>query len=151
VIKVNSYSHGEDGISTEKSHIVQQMMDKALTKWASLSQGLTTFDQVRTFGQKDAETALLCWGSTRGACAEVGEALRLRVVQPVVLWPFPAAQVREALSGATRTIAVENNATAQLASLCARAGIPVTDTVLRYDGRAFGIDDLTARVQGVLQ
>jgi 2-oxoglutarate ferredoxin oxidoreductase subunit alpha len=80
----------------------------------------------------------------------VGEALGLRVVQPVVLWPFPAAQVREALRGATRVVAVETNATAQLAALAARFGITATDTILKYDGRSFGLEELTARVQAVV-
>jgi 2-oxoglutarate ferredoxin oxidoreductase subunit alpha len=151
VIKVNSYAHDESGISTEKPDVVRQMMDKSLRKWAALERDLSALEQVRTFGRKDAGTVLLCWGSTRGACAEAGEDLGLRVVQPVVVWPFPAAQLRTALEGATRIIAVENNATAQLATLCARHGIAVTDRILKYDGRSFSIEDLTARVQEVLR
>jgi 2-oxoglutarate ferredoxin oxidoreductase subunit alpha len=149
VIKVNSYAHDESGLTTEKPDIVRQMMDKALRKWAALERDLSALEQVRTFGRKDAGTVLLCWGSTRGACAEVGEHLGLRVVQPVVVWPFPAAQLRTALEGATRIIAVEHNATAQLAALCARHGIPVHDRILKYDGRSFSVEELTARVQEV--
>jgi len=127
------------------------MQDKWSRKKEALTRELEGMQLVNRFSTTDGTTTLLCWGSTRGACAEVGENLGLRVVQPVVLWPFPAEQLRAALAGSTRTIAVENNATAQLASLCARYGIPVTDRILKYDGRSFGIEELTTRVQEVLR
>jgi 2-oxoglutarate ferredoxin oxidoreductase subunit alpha len=127
------------------------MQDKWSRKEEALTKELAGMHLVNTFGTADASNTLLCWGSTRGACAEVGAALGLRVVQPVVLWPFPAAPLRAALAGSRRTIAVENNATAQLATLCARYGIPVHDRILKYDGRSFSIEDLTARVQEVLR
>jgi 2-oxoglutarate ferredoxin oxidoreductase subunit alpha len=149
VIKANSHTHREDGVTTEDAACARAMQDKWSRKEEALIQELGSMQLVNRFGKSDASDTLLCWGSTRGACAEVGEHLGLRVVQPVVVWPFPAAQLRTALEGATRIIAVEHNATAQLAALCARHGIPVHDRILKYDGRSFSVEELTARVQEV--
>jgi 2-oxoglutarate ferredoxin oxidoreductase subunit alpha len=150
VIKVNSHTHREDGITTERADFTRAMQDKWTRKGEALKRELEGMQLVNVSGNRSSPVTLFCWGSTRGACAEVGEALGLRVVQPVVLWPFPAAQVREALRGATRVVAVETNATAQLAALAARFGITATDTILKYDGRSFGLEELTARVQAVV-
>jgi 2-oxoglutarate ferredoxin oxidoreductase subunit alpha len=43
-------------------------------------------------------------------------------------------------------IAVEENATAQLAALAERHGIITHEKILRYDGRPFTVEDLVLRV-----
>ena len=97
-----------------------------------------------------AKTALLCWGSNKGVCREAAEKLGLRVIQVLVLSPFPEKSLREALQGVERLIAVECNATGQLASLAGFFGIAVQDRVLKYDGRPFSLEDLLADLGRVL-
>ena len=46
-----------------------------------------------------------------------------RVVQVLVLCPFPEKRLKDALQGVERLIAVECNSTAQLARLCGFYGI----------------------------
>jgi 2-oxoglutarate ferredoxin oxidoreductase subunit alpha len=150
VIKVNSHTHDESGITTEEAGHAHAMQDKWARKEAGLTHVLESMQQVNTLGSPSSSTVLLCWGSTRGACAEAGEILGLRVVQPVVLWPFPADAVKRAIAGARQVIAVEHNATGQLAALAARYGITVTDSIRRYDGRSFSIDELVARITAVV-
>ena len=150
VVKANSYAHDEAGITTEESGMVELMTRKRLRKEERLTAGIFTHDCVVTSGVKEATVALLCWGSTKGACDEVGAGLGLRVVRPVVLEPFPKALLQGALAGVTKIIAVEENATAQLAQLAENHGIAVAHRVLRFDGRPFTPDDLRARLQEVL-
>jgi 2-oxoglutarate ferredoxin oxidoreductase subunit alpha len=107
-------------------------------------------EAVRVFGNPDSPEVLLCWGSNKGVCSEVGGELGLRVVQPLVLWPFPEAQFRNAIQGSSRIISVEDNSTGQLAVLLSRFGIGVDHQVLRYDGRPFAVDELSARVKEVV-
>jgi 2-oxoglutarate ferredoxin oxidoreductase subunit alpha len=92
---------------------------------------------------------LLTWGSCTDVCIEVAGARGLRVVQPVVLWPFPTGALRSALSGADRVVAVEQNITGQLARLAGAEGIRVHDRILKYDGRPFSLEDLEERVRAV--
>jgi 2-oxoglutarate ferredoxin oxidoreductase subunit alpha len=47
-------------------------------------------------------------------------------------------------------IAVEENATAQLATLAAQHGIACQKKILRYDGRPFTPEDLRTRIREVL-
>ena len=46
---------------------------------------------------------------------------------------------------------VENNAAGQLAKLLRReTGIKVDDSILKFDGRPFNLDDLSARVKELI-
>lgn len=150
IVKVNSYAHDEFGITTEDGEVTAAMTKKRLRKAETLKKTLESYQQVVVSGAPDAATAVLCWGSCGGVCTETGTRLGLRVVRPVILEPFPKSPLEAALAGATRVIAVEENATAQLAGLAHGNGIGVHDTVLRYDGRPFTPEDLALRLREVI-
>ena len=150
VVKVNSYVHDEAGYTAEDGETTRKMTEKRQRKWDGLAREMSRYPSVGIYGASSAPVALLCWGSTKGACCEVGSRLGLRVVQPVVLSPFPIENLKKALEGVSRVICVEENATAQLATLAAQQGIIVHDTVLRFDGRPFTRDSLEAELRTVL-
>jgi len=150
VIKVNSYEHDEYGITTEDPSVTMVMQHKRLRKEKLILHELEDFEPVGVYGNRDADTALICWGSNKGVCCEVGEALGIKIIQPRVLAPFPVQELLKACSGVTQCICVENNALGQLACLCRCSGIRIDDTVLRYDGRPFSIEELTGEIQRII-
>ncbi len=81
VVKVNSYAHDEDGITTEDAGLVTLMTGKRRIKEAKLKEEMNRYPCVSVRGKADASTALLCWGSVRNACDEVAARLGLRVIQ----------------------------------------------------------------------
>jgi 2-oxoglutarate ferredoxin oxidoreductase subunit alpha len=146
VIKVNSYAHDEAGITIEEADRVVQMTKKRLRKGEGLTEEMQGYPGVNVSGIPDASTALLCWGSTKGVCNEIASILGLRVIQPIVLSPFPVVHLQHAVRGVMRLIAVEENATGQLAALAERHGIVPDKKILRYDGRPFSPDDLVEKI-----
>jgi 2-oxoglutarate ferredoxin oxidoreductase subunit alpha len=149
VIKANSYAHDEQGITTERADLAVRMTEKRLRKMETLKKETGMLPSVQVHGERGAEKTLLCWGSMLPVCRELAEKERLRLVQPIVLSPFPEEALREALAGAKPVVIVEENALGQLQMLCARNGIPVDRSVRRYDGRPFSIDELERRVREV--
>jgi 2-oxoglutarate ferredoxin oxidoreductase subunit alpha len=147
VVKVNSYAHDESGYTTEEADMVSRMTEKRLRKWEGLIAEMNGYTQVNVLGSAGAPGTLLCWGSTKGVCSEVAVELGLRMVQPVVLSPFPVAQLKKALEGTKKLICVEENATAQLAALSEQHGITTDKKILRYDGRPFTYESLLAKVR----
>jgi len=146
VVKVNSYAHDEYGITTEEAEKIVKMQEKRLRKKQALVKYLSSFQQFKEYG-KNSDTVVLTWGSTKGAVVEAAEILGLKVVQPIVMEPFPdLSEIRE-----KRVITVEVNATAQLARLLSCNGIEVDRSVLKYDGRPFFVDELVERLEEVLQ
>jgi len=150
IIKVNSYEHDESGLSIEDAATTIKMQDKRLRKEKYLAMELEGRECVGVYGNKKSATALLCWGSNKGVCIEVADALGLKVIQPVVISPFPIKEFKKSMDGIKKLIAVENNATGQLARLIGGHGISVNETILKYDGRNFGVEELTDRVRKVI-
>jgi 2-oxoglutarate ferredoxin oxidoreductase subunit alpha len=150
VVKGTSYEHDEAGITVEDPDAISSMQDKRMAKRKALLSDIEAMDTVKVYGEKKSTTALLTWGSTKGACVEVAENMGLKVIQPMVIEPFPAASMEKALEGVEKLIAVENNVTAQLAGLVKCHGIKVDQTILQYDGRPFSVDGLSKRLEEVI-
>lgn len=150
VIKMNGYAHDEAGITTEDADTIRIMTDKRKQKSASLKAAVEDLGSVIVRGKADASTAILCWGSNLSVCTEVADSLGLRLIQPVVLWPFPVETFQKALSGVERLVLVEDSAYGQLSMLISGYGFPTDDLVLRYDGRPNSVEELVARIQEVL-
>lgn len=151
VVKITSYTHDETGLSTEDGEISVIMAEKRVKKGARLLEEIDRLEAVRTYGDRSSPVALMAWGSNKGVACEVAGLLGLRVIQPVVLSPFPLRQMKEALSGVKRLVSVEDNMDGQLASLLASHRIIVDKQVLRYDGRPFSVGELRGRVMEVLK
>ena len=150
IIKATSYEHDESGITTEEPETISRMQNKRLRKRKTLEDELEKYETVNVYGNPDSQTVLLCWGSTKGACMEVAEALNIKVVQPLILEPLPVKALKKALSGADKIIDVEVNATGQLAKLISNHGICIDDMILRFDGRPFTVDVLLDNVKEVI-
>ncbi len=146
LIKANSYAHDEMGFTTEDAGQIAGMREKVLRKAQTLQRELESYPAVAIFGPGNASTAIACWGSQRGACVEAAERFGMKVVQPVVLAPFPTRQWRDAMLGVHRVVGVENNATGQLARLLRQHGFPVGHQILKYDARPFAVDELEERL-----
>lgn len=145
-VKVNSYAHDADGITTEDPATVAGMAEKRREKGRAAAGVLAGYPCVQVAGDQKAPTAVLCWGSTAGICTEVADRLALRVVRPVVLSPFPEQRFLSALSGVERLIAVEENIDGQLSRLVGCHGVQVDAEIRKYDGRPFFLEDLERRV-----
>ncbi len=148
MVKVDSYSHDQVGITTEDGKITAQMNEKRLLKEESMRRELEGYEAVKVYGV--GETALLSWGSNKGACIEAAQKHGLRAVQMLVLCPFPQKQLHEALFGAKRIIIVECNSTGQLARLARCHGLPLKEQILKYDGRPFSLEELELELGKVM-
>ena len=147
VIKVNSYSHDYSGITIEDSAMANAIVEKRMRKAEKLAIHTDQPGAVYIGGVRDASTALLCWGSPRGVCNEVADILGLRIISPVVLFPFPVQEFSKAMDGVDKVILVEDSSTGQLSQLIAQVGYTVHEKILRYDGRPFAVEELLDRVR----
>jgi len=150
LVRVNSHAHDPDGTTTEDPGMTRAMAEKRQRKMAGLARELAGMRPVNVSGDPDARTAVLCWGSNKGICGELGEKLGLRVIQPVALWPFPEEIFAEAMDGVDRFYGVETNETGQLADLVRGYGYRAADMVLKYDGRPFMVDELAQELRRVM-
>ncbi len=150
-VKINSYEHDEYGITTEDAKKAADIQDKRLRKGKYLAEEIDeNLETVKVSGGKKSASALVCWGSNKGAAEEIGEKLGLKVVRPLILSPFPEKAVKNALAGAEKIICMENNATGQLSELMKLHGIHAHEKVLKYDGRPFFLEELENKIKEVI-
>jgi len=143
IVKINSYEHEESGITIEDTVTTKKMQDKRLRKKDIILKELEEkYEMVKTYGNADSPTALLTWGSNKGACIEIGKKLGLKVIIPSVLSPFPKNQFALAMKGNKKLVCVECNATGQLANLVSNCGFKVDEKILKYDGRPFFLEEI---------
>jgi 2-oxoglutarate ferredoxin oxidoreductase subunit alpha len=146
IIRVNSHVHDPDGITTEDEETTKSMADKRIRKMQELTKEIEAMNPVNLGGDVDSPTAILCWGSNKGICEELGAKWGLRVIQPVVLWPFPEQSFARAWQGVEKMVSVECNESGQLARLVRQFGYVSRDLVLKYNGRPFFVDELETRL-----
>ena len=133
--------HDESGSTTEEPEMRTAQVDKRQRKLVGMAGEMSG---PQRYGPDQAEVTFVCWGSTYGPLREAVD--RLNAGQPgqanllhfVHLWPFPVEAATAAFEQARRLVAVEVNATAQLAALIrSQTGRQMDSTILKYDGRAF--------------
>ncbi|MGE4564656.1 MAG: 2-oxoacid:acceptor oxidoreductase subunit alpha [Victivallaceae bacterium] len=147
----DSDEHDEAGHLTEDFAARIRQQQKRLRKNAGL---LNCFIMPEIFGDGDAEVALLCWGSTYGACREYVETVnrnggnKVAMIHFSQLWPLPGDRLKPLLERPRRLIAVEGNVTGQLRSLLREAGISrEISGVNRYDGLPITAEFLFSEVK----
>lgn len=147
IVKVTSYEHDEYGISTEDKKIIKEMQEKRLRKFEAMKKEVEEMKAVNTFG--DSEVAVFCFGSLKGIVKSVCEKLELKMIQPIVLEPFPEKQIKESLKGVKKIICVESNSLGQLSRLLNQYGIKVDEKILKYDGRPFTEEELENKLKRI--
>lgn len=130
--------HLEDGHISEDAQNRIQMVSKLLKKIPHI---LDALNPPKLYGSDDADITLLTWGSTWGAAYEAVQILSEKGVSINQLnfcdiYPLRAELLEKVFASAKKVIAVEQNATSQLAKLIRmETGLDVTHHINKYDGR----------------
>lgn len=133
--------HQESGAITEEPEMRTAQVEKRQRKLIGMA---TEMSGPLRYGPPETEVTFVSWGSTFGPLREAVDRLnaektsRANLLHFVDVWPFPTEAVTTAMEAAHQLVAVESNATAQLATLIrSQTGRQVDGTILKYDGRAF--------------
>ncbi len=145
----DSDEHDEAGHLTEDFSVRIRQQEKRLRKKTGL---LESFVMPEIYGPEDADTALVCWGSTYGACREYVDVMnsggKFAMIHFSQVWPLPGDRLKPLLERPKRLIVVEGNASGQFRSLLREAGITRDMSgVNRYDGLPITVESLTAEVK----
>jgi len=150
LVVVDSDEHDEYGHITEDHDVRVCMVDKRLRKIEPL------IDEAlppKLLGSSDYTTLIVCWGSTytvvREAVDDLGRddiaLLHFSQVYPLHRDTAPFFE------RAKRTIVIEGNATSQFARILKiHAGIEEIETITKYNGLAFSVEEVVAELNGIL-
>ena len=149
VVKGTSYEHDLKGLSVEDEKTIVLMQEKRLRKFKEMEKEIDVPGAINVLGNKKSKKAIVAWGSTKGVALEVAEKLGLKVIQPLVLQPFPIKQFNQALKGVTKLISIECSALGQMEKLLNCHGIKVDKSILKYDMRPFTVEELEHKLKNI--
>jgi len=145
LVAADSHEHTEDGHITEDMDARNRMNEKRLLKLELLRAEIIEPEYI---GRNDAETVLVCWGSS---CGAVKEAIaKLADLECSVaglifgdIWPLPVMKLQQLAERGVRFYFVEQNATGQFERLVrAETGILAAGCFRKYDGRPLNAEEI---------
>jgi len=149
--------HDELGHITEEPMMRTRMYEKRMKKLETADKEIPTNERVNFFGDPDASTTIVSWGSPKGAILESMERLRqegykLNFIQVRMPHPLPKEYLIETLRKAQTKIMVEGNYTAQLGGIIAeQTGISMDYFVLKWNGRPMSRDEVYEALKLIMQ
>ncbi len=148
VIYADSDEHTEEGHITEEASARNKMTEKRFYK--KMKSLKNEVEKPTYFGNGEAETVFIGFGSTLGVMKEAAEALKDKEAGFIHLsqvWPLPEEELKNALKGKKNILTIENNAGGQLARLIEREiAVRISGSILKFDGRPFSVDEIVQRV-----
>ncbi|MHA2350871.1 MAG: 2-oxoacid:acceptor oxidoreductase subunit alpha, partial [Candidatus Thorarchaeota archaeon] len=130
--------HFENGHISEDADVREAMVQKFMKKIPKILKALKPPD---IFGKKGADFTLLTWGSSWGPVNEAmnlqsGKGVSVNQLHFCDIYPLKTETLTEVFKKAKTVVAVEQNATSQLAKLVRmETGLDVDYHVNKYDGR----------------
>ncbi|PSP75057.1 2-oxoacid:acceptor oxidoreductase subunit alpha [Halobacteriales archaeon QS_1_68_20] len=144
--------HDELGRRTEDTDERIQQVDKRQRK-VETAQQREDWDY-REFGDLDADTLVVSWGSNEGPMREAidflaDEDVDVRFIS--VPYVFPRPDLTEEFEAAAEVIVVECNATGQFADLLEHDTLTRVKRVNKYNGVRFKADELAEEIRAALE
>ena len=143
--------HDELGRRTEDTDMRVRQVDKRSRK-VETAKAREPFE-AREFGDPEAGTLVVSWGSNEGAMREAMDFLDDRGIDVRFLsvpYVFPRPDLTEDVDAADEVILVECNATGQFADLIEHDTLTRVTRVNKYDGVRFKADELAERIAAML-
>ena len=147
--------HDERGHIAEDPFNRTDMYEKRIKKLKQAENYLTEEQKANIIGT--GSTALLTWGSPKGAIIDAMELLKddgidIEMVQVRVFSPYPSELLKKTLAGKKQIVAVENNRNAQGAEIMTeQTGIMPTNYILKWNGRPMTRDELADAIKDVVR
>jgi len=147
----NSYEHDEHGFTTEESAMRISQVDKRARKMDAIR---SHAPKPEVFGEEQADITFVTFGSLKGVVLEAMETLKNDGVKAKLIhfsWVYPLveADIKPLLMAEKRLVAVEQNATGQLASLIREeTGVTIPEKWNKYDGRQWLPEEIILKAKG---
>ena len=140
--------HDELGRRTEDSGMRVEQVDKRNRK-VETARERENFDY-REYGNPEADSLIVTWGSNEGALVEALDMLDQEVRVISVPYIFPRPDLTEEFDAADDVVVVECNATGQLADVLEHDTLQRVKRINKYNGVRFKADELADRIAETL-
>jgi len=122
------------------------MQNKRLRKFEEMRKEIDKLEAVKVYGKKTAKKAIIVWGSTKGPAKEAAEKLGIKMIQPIIIEPFPKKQMEKALKGVKEIVLAETNGLSQMEKVLSCYGIKADKKILKYNARPFTAEEIEEKL-----
>ncbi len=141
--------HGPDGSVDETSHNAIAQLEKRMRKLTALKAKLP---EPELIGDENPEFLFVSWGSNKGPIEDILKSdefkdKKVGYLHYTYLWPLKTEKLLALAKNAKKTILIECSYLGQLGLLIRQeTGFSFSDTILKYDGRPFFLEELRDRM-----
>jgi 2-oxoglutarate ferredoxin oxidoreductase subunit alpha len=149
--------HDELGNINEEPMNRTLMIEKRMKKLELADKEIPVEEKVNFYGDQNAPSTIVSWGSPKGAILEAMERLgqegfKMNFIQVRMPLPLPKNYIAEKLSKAQKKIDVEGNYMGQLAGVIREeTGIGMDYFVLKWNGRPMSADEVYEALKLIIQ
>ena len=151
LVVVDSDEHDYEGHITEDHDMRIKMVDKRLKKNDAI---IKEAIPPKLVGNEKCKNLVVCWGSTYNIVSESIKRLKLDDVSMLhftQVYPLHP-DTHRFFEKAENWIIIENNATSQFGSILKLySGIDIQIKILKYDGLAFSVEELTEKLENLIK
>lgn len=148
LVVVDSDEHTEDGHLTEDLEVRVTMMEKRMQKLIGMRQDVLV--PVMSSESK-GEIMLVGFGSTKGVIQEAiirSGRTDMTALHFSQVYPLPE-NLSSYFEGIKKIVVIENNFTGQFAQLLKLHDVRIDETVLKYNGEPFSVEELTKKCKSL--
>lgn len=150
LVGVDSDEHDEAAHITESAEVRLAMHEKRMKKMDGVRNDALLPTEIGAV--KEADTLIVSWGSNRSVVEEALEIIDKEEIAALhfhQVFPLPISTKK--LFGKKKIIVLENNFGGQFAQLLkSEYGIKVSETILKYDGDPFSVEEVVTKLKQLL-
>ncbi|MEM4734813.1 MAG: 2-oxoacid:acceptor oxidoreductase subunit alpha [Candidatus Thorarchaeota archaeon] len=152
IVVANGNTHLENGHITEDAAVRNAMVEKFLRKVPRIRSEMRP---PALYGEEDADTTLLTWGSSWGPVYEAmnilsSDGVSVNQLHYCDVFPPRTEILRDLVKRNTRIISIEGNPSSQFAKLLQmESGVMIREHINKYDGRPMTTDWVLAQLREV--
>ena len=148
-VHVTGLTHLPDGFPTQKPELADKALKRILDK---IEVNRARIDKVERFETDDADILIVAIGIAARAARRAAQVLRkeglkVGLLRPVTLWPFPEEAVRHAAEKARLVLVPEMNMGQMALEIERLVGAAKTARLNRIDGEPITPDEIAARIR----
>jgi len=149
--------HNEFGHISEDPQNRILMMEKRMKKLELIEKEVPLEERVNVFGNENAESIIVSWGSPKGAIIEALNMLKkegyiLRFIQVRMVHPFPTEYIKSLISSAHKIVDIEANYSGQLGEIIKeKTGASIDFYILKYNGRPMTTTEVYEALKQILR
>ncbi|OGF99052.1 hypothetical protein A2153_01160 [Candidatus Gottesmanbacteria bacterium RBG_16_38_7b] len=148
--QANSYTHGEDGHTSEEADVRIKQVEKRNKKAQTFL--MNDFQMPVLYGNRQTPLTLISWGSVKAPILQAMSKFKdkFNYLHFSYLWPLDKIKIKNLLASPKKTLLVENNSHAQLGQLLTMVtGIEFPEKLLKYSGRPLYPEEILDKIDSM--